>query len=102
MNIKRIIILMWLSLICLSPILSLNVRAQTDEAQIIVLTADGPITPAMAQYLSRGIKTAESQGAEATLRQYVRGGVDVEESVECAGYRGEGAAPTGGCRDHPA
>ncbi len=67
--IKRILLLFWLSMICLNPILSLNARAQTDEAQIIVLTADGPITPAMAQYLSRGIKTAESQGAEALILQ---------------------------------
>jgi membrane-bound serine protease (ClpP class) len=69
-------------MISLSPILSLNVRAQTDEAQIIVLTADGPITPAMAQYLSRGIKTAESQGAEALIFQLNTPGGSVDTMNE--------------------
>ena len=36
---------------------------------VIVLTADGPISPAMAEYLSRGIQTAERRGAEALIVQ---------------------------------
>jgi membrane-bound serine protease (ClpP class) len=79
---KRIFLLFWLSLVSLSPILSLTVRAQTDEAQIIVLTADGPITPAMAQYLSRGIKTAESQGAEALILQLNTPGGSIDTMTE--------------------
>ena len=43
--------------------------AQTSAPQIVVLTADGPITPAMAQYLARGIKLAERQGAIALIFQ---------------------------------
>jgi len=82
MMFKRILLLFWLSMIGLSPIFSLNVRAQTDEAQIIVLTADGPITPAMAQYLSRGIKTAESQGAEALIFQLNTPGGSVDTMTE--------------------
>lgn len=46
-------------------------RAATNQAapQVFVMTADGPLTPAMSEYLSRAIKTAESQGAEALIFQ---------------------------------
>jgi len=44
-------------------------QAQTSAPMIVVLTADGPITPAMAQYLGRGIKIAERQGAAALIFQ---------------------------------
>jgi membrane-bound serine protease (ClpP class) len=44
-------------------------RAQSDAPLVIVLTADGPISPAMAEYLSRGIQTAERRGAEALIFQ---------------------------------
>lgn len=36
--------------------------AQTDEL-ILVLTADGPVTPAMQEYLNRGLKTAANRNA---------------------------------------
>ncbi len=44
-------------------------QAQSNTRLIVVLTADGPVTPAMAQYLGRGIKIAERQGAEALIFQ---------------------------------
>ncbi|HSB65523.1 MAG TPA: nodulation protein NfeD [Anaerolineales bacterium] len=44
-------------------------QAQTNAPMIVVLTADGPVTPAMAQYLRRGIKIAERQGAQALIFQ---------------------------------
>ncbi len=69
MRYKRILFLVWLSLVSLSPIFNLPVHAQADGSEILVLTADGPITPAMAQYLSRGIKIAEREGAEALIFQ---------------------------------
>jgi membrane-bound serine protease (ClpP class) len=43
--------------------------AQADVPLVVVLTADGPISPAMAEYLSRGIQTAERRGAEALIVQ---------------------------------
>ena len=66
---KKIVLLIWLGLIIFSLVLSLPAHAQTSSPQIVVLTADGPITPAMAQYLSRGIKIAERQGAVALIFQ---------------------------------
>jgi membrane-bound serine protease (ClpP class) len=66
---KRIVLLIWLSLMIFGPVLSQPAHAQTSSPQIVVLTADGPVTPAMAQYLSRGIKIAERQGAVALIFQ---------------------------------
>jgi membrane-bound serine protease (ClpP class) len=66
---RKIILLVWFSLLAFSLMPSPLVHAQTSSPQIIVLTADGPITPAMAQYLSRGIKIAERQGAVALIFQ---------------------------------
>ncbi|OGO25713.1 MAG: hypothetical protein A2136_04890 [Chloroflexi bacterium RBG_16_54_11] len=66
---KRVLPFLWLLLITLSLVVSHPALAQTSAPQILVLTADGPITPAMAQYLSRGIKIAERQGAVALILQ---------------------------------
>jgi len=38
-------------------------RAQDEAPLVLVLTADGPVTPAMLQYLQRGLRTAEQRGA---------------------------------------
>jgi len=82
MRYKRILFLVWLSLISLSPIFNLGAHAQADGSQMLVLTADGPITPAMAQYLSRGIKIAERQGAEAVIFQLNTPGGSVDTMTE--------------------
>ena len=66
---KRSRSILWLlfSLLLLLP--PLSVSAQGDAPLVLVLTADGPVTPAMSEYLSRGIRTAESLGAEALIFQ---------------------------------
>ena len=43
--------------------------AQQDAPLVLELTADGPVTPAMAQYLERGIHQAEQRGAELLVLQ---------------------------------
>jgi membrane-bound serine protease (ClpP class) len=45
-------------------ILPTHTRAQENAPVVIVLTADGPLTPAMQEYLARGLRVAEQQGAE--------------------------------------
>lgn len=50
------------------PIFS-DANAQTDAPLIIHLTANGPIAPAMAEYLARGIERAEDENAELLLLQ---------------------------------
>jgi membrane-bound serine protease (ClpP class) len=79
---KRIVILVWLGLISFSAVLSAPAHAQTSAPQIIVLTADGPVTPAMAQYLSRGIKIAESQEAVALIFQLNTPGGSIDTMTE--------------------
>ena len=63
---KHITLLLWLSIFILSVF---PVRAQTDIPLALVLTADGPVTPAMAGYLSRGIRSAQQRGAEVLIFQ---------------------------------
>jgi len=46
-----------------------GVLAQGEAPQVLLLTADGPLTPAMAEYLDRGIRTAEGGGAELIVFQ---------------------------------
>jgi membrane-bound serine protease (ClpP class) len=42
---------------------------QNDNPLVIELTADGPLTPAMAEYIKRGIRIAEERGAQALIFQ---------------------------------
>jgi len=46
-----------------------SAQAQTDMPLTLVLTADGPVSPAMAEYLSRGIRLAEQRQAELLVFQ---------------------------------
>jgi len=54
-------------------------QAQEDMPLAMVLTADGAVTPTMAEYLKRGIRLAEQRGAEVLIFQLNTpgGGVDV-------------------------
>jgi membrane-bound serine protease (ClpP class) len=46
-----------------------SARAQSDAPIALVLTFDGAITPALTQYLTRGIQAAEQQKAEVLILQ---------------------------------
>jgi membrane-bound ClpP family serine protease len=56
MNRKQIFILS-LALLA-AQIFTLTGLAQSENPDVLVLTADGPLTPAMVEYLRRGIRTA--------------------------------------------
>jgi membrane-bound serine protease (ClpP class) len=43
--------------------------AQADSPSILVLTARGPVAPAMREYLNRGLETAQRQGADMLIFQ---------------------------------
>jgi membrane-bound serine protease (ClpP class) len=61
----------WLTIcwvLCLIWLLPAGVDAQEGRA-VLVLRAQGPITPAMAEYLDRGLTIAERQGAGAVILQ---------------------------------
>ncbi len=52
--------------LALIPIAAVSAQ---DQAPIVVLTASGPLTPAMVEYLARGLEVAEQEGAEALIFQ---------------------------------
>ena len=58
---------LWQLVLVLALLSGSPAAAQDNARRILVLTADGPLTPAMAEYLSRGIQAAEVQGAEALI-----------------------------------
>lgn len=53
-------------------------NAQGDAPLVLVLTARGPLTPAMAEYLARGIQMAERRQAEVLVLQLDTPGGSVE------------------------
>jgi membrane-bound serine protease (ClpP class) len=53
-----------------SFVLSLSgASAKADSPQVSVMSFDGPITPALTQYIDRAIKVADQQGAELLILQ---------------------------------
>jgi membrane-bound serine protease (ClpP class) len=59
----------WILASVLTLLLVVNTPAQQIGPLVLQLTADGPVAPAMSEYLSRGIKVAEAQGAEILIFQ---------------------------------
>ncbi len=47
----------------------LPASAQADHSLVLVLTYDGPLTPAMGEYISRGLRVAEQRGAALIVLQ---------------------------------
>ncbi len=54
------------------------VRGQGNQPVVILMNANGPISPAMQDYVERGIKTAEQQNAEALVIQLSTPGGDIQ------------------------
>ena len=68
---KRIWLSIWVTLgifVLFQPQPTIS-QAQGESHNVLVLTAEGPVTPAMVEYLRRGIRMAEEQGAEALIFQ---------------------------------
>lgn len=65
--IKRIIFVTWILILSGIPAFRTGVLAQEGTTSVLLLTAEGPITPAMLGYLERGLTSAEQQGAEALI-----------------------------------
>ncbi|HEX2698085.1 MAG TPA: ATP-dependent Clp protease proteolytic subunit, partial [Anaerolineales bacterium] len=57
-------------------------RAQTNTSIILVMTANGPIEPAMEEYIARGVKTAEQRNVEALVIQLDTPGGSIETMKE--------------------
>src|SRR5512139_2739982 len=70
MKTNRWLLSLW-SLLCLLA-LAFPPRpalAQSGQPRVLLLTADGPLTQPMAEYLNRGLRTAASSGAELVILQ---------------------------------
>lgn len=61
-------ILLYSSLILIALFLPMQVDSQTDS-QVLLLETSGPLTPAMVEYLARGIQRAQDIAAEALIFQ---------------------------------
>jgi membrane-bound serine protease (ClpP class) len=62
--VKRFLLLLWVFIALYAP-----VQAQDDMPLVLLLEAEGPLTPAMKEYLARGIEMAERRQAEALIFQ---------------------------------
>src|SRR6266545_3062615 len=56
--------------------------AQNDKPLALVMTADGPIMPAMREYIKRGIETAERRNAEVLIIQLNTPGGDLLTTLD--------------------
>ncbi|UCF28485.1 MAG: nodulation protein NfeD [Chloroflexota bacterium] len=65
--IKRIVLLLSISVLWFLPVFPHVTSAQGDSTEVLLLTGEGPITPSMLGYLERGLTTAEQQGSEALI-----------------------------------
>ncbi len=66
--------LSWWVLLCLLALICLALKppgaaAQEDAPLVLVLTADGPVSSSMLEYVSRGIRVAGQRGAEVLILQ---------------------------------
>lgn len=77
MIVKRILWLLWALAFFSSP-----VQAQGETPLVLLLTTDGPLTPAMKEYLARGIELAERRQAEALIFQLDTPGGSVDLMTE--------------------
>jgi membrane-bound serine protease (ClpP class) len=66
---KRVLFLIWFLCSGLMMALPRPAVAQESSPMVLVLTADGTVTPAMAEYIARGIRTAEQRGAALMVLQ---------------------------------
>jgi membrane-bound serine protease (ClpP class) len=69
--IRRILFLIWFLSFSFSALTALDgsARAQEGTPLVQVIEIDGPITPSLAEYLKRGIRTATQAGAETLVVQ---------------------------------
>ena len=58
------------------------VNAQNNEPLAIIMTADGPIMPAMREYIKRGVETAERRNAEVLIIQLNTPGGDLLTTLD--------------------
>ncbi len=76
---KRIVAVLWITLVALLPLTTATAQV---ERQVHVLTVDGAISSATADYFSRGVELAEREGAEAVVILLNTPGGDVASTLK--------------------
>ncbi len=66
---KLPLLLVWLLICCAAFLFPYRTPAQDGATDVLLLTAEGPVTPAMAEYMSRGIEKAQRQGMQFVILQ---------------------------------
>lgn len=66
---RRFLLSLWVLVIPLLLVAPQAANAQDEPPLVLVLTSDGPLTPAMGEYLRRGIRVAERRDAEVIVFQ---------------------------------
>jgi membrane-bound serine protease (ClpP class) len=70
-----------------------TVYAQNNGPLAIVMTADGPIMPAMREYIKRGVETAERRNAEVLIIQLNTPGGDLLTTLDIIGIMRASSVP---------
>jgi len=79
MKTSRFIFLLLISILFLAI---RPVQAQTDAPLVFVLNAEGAVTPAMREYISRGLETANQRGADLIILQLNTPGGEITTTQE--------------------
>ena len=66
---KRVLVLIWFVCSALIAALPRSAAAQESGPRVLVMTAEGTVAPAMAEYISRGIRSAGQRGAALLVLQ---------------------------------
>lgn len=69
MIIRRIAFLLFILLALVAPVTGGPAAAQDQAPLVVVISAEGPLNPAMFEYLERGMRSAEQRGAELLVFQ---------------------------------
>lgn len=83
-RLNRLSLWLWLALFLSGTLLcARSASAQSAGAQVLVLTADSPVTPAMVEYLKRGIRLAEQGNFELLIFELNTpgGSVDLTQDI---------------------
>jgi len=80
---KRFRFTLWILAVLTALIANPPGYAQPTSPRVVVISMDGPLTPALVEYLARGIRTAEQTGAELLVFQINTpgGGIDLMQSM---------------------
>jgi membrane-bound serine protease (ClpP class) len=80
---KKFQFTLWFLAILTTMIAASKGYAQPTSPRVVVVSMDGPLTPALVEYLARGIRSAEQSGAELLVFQINTpgGGVDLMQNM---------------------